>query len=198
MTHDLKQIPLQDLMNRMASRMEALAGNQSGAFANAPEELRFWLAADPLLADLYKQYLDAKASHQNLARLRGDHDPMVDVARDMEDSTKSAFETRLIELRRDEETKSIVLDLARRAHAEEEERLSEKARAESAKFWRAFSQSKARMLKNRQKSTDHFLLIMIGLIALQDAIDGARHTLSIASTFGGAANDRDLKKRSAV
>jgi len=93
-------------MNAMVNRLEYA---HPEAIKEIPET-RYWemidayMVVDEVLANLYKQYVQAK---ENLARLvidNGSDDPMTEVAWDMHDSTRCAIETRLIELRKDSGT----------------------------------------------------------------------------------------------
>jgi Asp-tRNA(Asn)/Glu-tRNA(Gln) amidotransferase A subunit family amidase len=100
-----KASSLQDIMND-------IAGQKPDAFANACQktsqkkmaakpldELHAFMRLDPLLADLHKQYMDAKDNCAELVREHGADDVMVDVAMDMEDSAWCAMQTRYLEVR---------------------------------------------------------------------------------------------------
>ncbi|MGZ9098033.1 MAG: hypothetical protein ACXW30_07045 [Micavibrio sp.] len=194
MKRDLKTASVQDIMAQMAGRMDTLldasertrTARETGII---PDELRFWMAVDPLLADLHKQFLDARANHISLTRQRGAKDPMADVANDMADSAQCAFETRLLELRRDEDSKAMVLALMRRAHQEHERDLSEQARAESAAFWRDFSHRKTGRAVSQ--GSDSFWMVMVGLMVLRQALKTTEEKLSIAAIFSRATVEDD-------
>lgn len=79
---------LQDVMNHVSRTLEQTPADNSGLSHN-----------DPLLAGLYKDYLDARGVHARLVKTVGPDDAMTVVAADRMDSCLSAFETRLIELR---------------------------------------------------------------------------------------------------
>lgn len=194
MKRDQKTASVQDIMAQMAGRMDSLldasertrTARETGII---PDELRFWMAVDPLLADLHKQFLDARANHIRLTRLRGAKDPMADVANDMADSAQCAFETRLLELRRDEDSKAMVLALMRRAHQEHQRDLSEQARVESAAFWRDFSRPKAAARTVPERGTESFMMVFVGLLVLQEALKSAEKGL--ASVFRRASHEND-------
>ena len=187
-----KQDSVQDIMQKMAGRMDTLLdahertqkARETGVI---PDELHFWLAVDPLLADLHKQFLDARANHIRLSRLRGAKDPMTDVANDMVDSTQCAFETRLLELRKDEESKRTVLALMRRAHELHQRELNEQALAETADYWRRQAIPKKR--RAVQEGIDSFWMVMLGLMVLRQSLMDANEKLSIADLFSRASRD---------
>ena len=186
---------VQDILNQMAGRMDALLDAQERTqktreTGDIPEELRFWIAVDPLLGDLHKQFIDARASHMRLSRIRGADDPMADVANDMVDSAQCAFETRLIELRQDEDSKAMVLALMRRAHAMREEMLNEEAQERSARFWKDFARPKHRH-PAVQKGASSFFMLMATLLVVRQALDQANRDLSIAAIFSRATGNEN-------
>lgn len=195
MKRDQKTESVRDIVAQMAGRMDALldasertrTARQTGII---PDELRFWMAVDPLLAELHKQFLDARANHIRLTRQRGAKDPMTDVANDMADSAQCAFETRLLELRHDEDSKAMVLALMRRAHQERERDLSEQAREESADFWREFSRPKSRRVVS-ERADNSLWMVFMGLMVLRQALSTAEHTLSIAAIFSRVSKEDD-------
>ena len=66
--------------------------------AHAPEdeldEIRLYCDVDPVLADMYKHYADAKSEQASILASHGKNDPMADVAFDRVDSAWSAIVTR--------------------------------------------------------------------------------------------------------
>ncbi len=98
--------PLSELMNAMISRLEYTHPADMEA---APEEkhwklISLYASIDPVLASLYKQYLEAKENLGKLLVAGGAQDPMTEIAWDMHDSLRSAVETRLLELKDDKAT----------------------------------------------------------------------------------------------
>ncbi len=97
----MSEISLSEMMNSMIARLET---TQADALDHIPEE-RHWqmiglyIQVDPLLAQLYKQYSDAKDRLGKLLAHTDPNDPITEVAWDMHDSLRSAIETRLIELK---------------------------------------------------------------------------------------------------
>lgn len=92
--------------------------------AHAPEdeldEIRLYCDVDPVLADMYKHYADAKSEQASILASHGKNDPMADVAFDRVDSAWSAIVTRLLELREDTDAAKA---LGKRLIVLEEERL---------------------------------------------------------------------------
>lgn len=94
-------VSLQDLMNRMAGRLDAILPDELQAMPADRDWpfIHLYLGSDPLLAQLYKQYCDARERLDKLRREFGRDDAMADIAADMRDSAHSAVETRLLELK---------------------------------------------------------------------------------------------------
>jgi DUF438 domain-containing protein len=91
------------LMNQMVTRLDHILPEE---LENIPEDkswqfIQIYLRLDPLLAQLFKQYSEAKSRLGRLLVDRGSEDPMTEVAWDMHDSLRGAVETRLIELKED-------------------------------------------------------------------------------------------------
>lgn len=96
---------LQAIMNGMLNRLDDILPDE---LQNAPEDrdwpfIHIYLKIDPVLAQLYKQYCDARAKLDQLHRERGSDDPMAEIAADMKDSAHTAVETRLLELKENAE-----------------------------------------------------------------------------------------------
>lgn len=199
-THDQKPtLSIQAAMQNLSRRMDVvLDAQEANGVINQtiPDELRFWIAADPLLADLYKQLQDARAHHTHIAERHGKYDPMSSVARDAEDSAESAFETRLIELRRDEDTKSQVAAMIAKALHDADQAETDAARARATWFWQAFARRRPGPAPARS-GADHIFAIALGLMALQAIIDDANDSLSaMGESFSRAAKQRREEKLS--
>lgn len=80
-----------------------------GRLDRVSQELTLYMAVDPILASLHKEYLDACALLDNLAAQgNSEYDAMSTVASDRVESAHSAFSARLIELRHDEKVTAMV------------------------------------------------------------------------------------------
>ncbi len=122
----MKAPSLQQIMNEMASRVDAIhPAPPEQRPAQLLSELDAFIQMDHLLASLHKDYLDAKAQRVELIALHGDADAMAEVAMDMEDSAWCAMQTRYLELREEREIMERAQRLMRRA---EEKIQEEKAR----------------------------------------------------------------------
>ena len=103
MDHSIRS--LQSIMNGMVNRLDDILPDD---LQNIPEDqdwplIHIYLKIDPVLAQLYKQYCEARSKLDQLHRERGPDDPMAEVAADMKDSTHTAVDTRLLELKDDAE-----------------------------------------------------------------------------------------------
>ena len=97
---------LQSIMNRMVNRLEDIMPADVYADLASGAEwpmIEVYVRLDPLLADLFKQYQDARNQYITIERERGPNDPLADVTRDMADSAHAAVTTRYIELQADDE-----------------------------------------------------------------------------------------------
>lgn len=189
-----KRTSIQEIMNRMAGHMDVLL-DESGHTQQGPrptllDEVRLWVAVDPLLAELHKQYLDAQKNHARLKNRHGESDPICDVAADMEDSAKCAVDTRMIELRQSEEAKAAVQAIIRKAQDNRAAQLVAAEHAQSSQFWRNFAVRKAPLAVARGQGS--YFKMMIGVLVLQHLIGNAQHHLRIAEAFCRAAGLKRL------
>lgn len=177
-------------MNRIARRLDALQ-------ASRPYQLGFlsaidaFLAVDSLLAQMHKQYKDALKYSEKLVRLRGPDDPMAGVAADMADSAKSAFQTRLIEVRHDRWLRKSALKLLRQNRA-----LLQRERKKRDIFTHvetvAMQNRHRPSAQARAEGEDSFLRIMFLLSMLQNTLRHTQKMLSLASAFENASTEREV------
>lgn len=187
---------INDTMTRMNRRMNVLLHEQAAERNRAvldavPDELRFWVMIDPLLAELNKEMTEARERHARLLKTNGEDDAMAAVAADMRDSAECAFETRLLELRRDEDAKARAMAMRRIVQLREESEEVEREKARSDKFWTEFARPKAAHAQ-QSKAADNFWMIAIGLMTLNNLVDRAYEDLSMMSDFGRASSKRRL------
>jgi hypothetical protein len=183
-----KTASVSQMMSSMAMRMDSLLDSQHQddpdiQSGNVPDEIRFWLSVDPLLAHLHKQWVDAKNARDKIAQRHGDHDVMTDIAVDMEESAQSAFETRLLEMKANEEKQAEVVSLIKAMLDAEEEMRIAKKKIQSEDFWKEFSRSR-RIPKRRQ---DNFWMLYITMMLMQGIVQQTREDLSAACDFMFAA-----------
>ncbi|MGB1076999.1 MAG: hypothetical protein ACPG05_01725, partial [Bdellovibrionales bacterium] len=75
---------------------------------DALDEISIYASLDPILGDLVKQYKDADKYAHELDQTFSNDDPMAEIAHDRKDSAWCAVETRLLELREDEQFTDMV------------------------------------------------------------------------------------------
>ena len=179
---------LQDIMNRMVSRFEGIKTEGPDSYQKDPwTEIKAYIGLDPLLGDLHKQYLDARALHKKLLNDNGKDDPMTDAAFDARASSVSAIETRVLELRKDEALRSIVAYRMRRTQLEQQEELS----AATKEYWRKIrgyneNQISDAAQKRREEGASNFFAAIVFLSLMEQMLRSARRNLSIASVFEAA------------
>lgn len=96
-----KGVPLQEIMNEVSTRLDHAPAKtlKPAARSGNMTELQAFIALDPLLADLNKQYLDAKANRIQSEKDFGRGDGMCDMAAILEDSAWCAMQARYMEVR---------------------------------------------------------------------------------------------------
>lgn len=190
---------LQEIMNRMVSRLEGIKTDGPDSYQKDPwTEIKAYIGLDPLLGDLHKQYLDARALHKKLLNDSGKDDPMTDAAFDARASAVSAIETRVLELRKDEGLRSIVAYRMRRTQLEQQEELS----AATKEYWsriRGYNEGQNRDIaqKKREEGASNFFAAIVFLSLMEQMLRAARRNLSIASVFD-AARGYDNQQGNAV
>lgn len=96
---------IEDILLQIEDRLETLRLNDSNpapVSLDPLSEVGLYLSVDRLIADLYRQYLEAQRQFVLALGEHGADDPMTEIAKDMSESCFCALETRLIELRQDE------------------------------------------------------------------------------------------------
>lgn len=112
----LKEPSIQEVMSQIAEHLETLQEDDlvERDFLSA---IDVFVSIDPVLGALHKEYLDTRARSGGVARRFGADAPMAVVAADVAASAESAFQTRLIEVRRDPAMRRSVLKILRRQRA---------------------------------------------------------------------------------
>ena len=117
----MKFNPLEDVLNSIVEQFDLQAitslAEEDHSKGNAElDEISLYCEVDPLLADLYKEYKNAKSQHESLKKTAPKNDPMLDVAADMVDSAWCMVTTRVLELREDEDaTEMMAMRMAQQA-----------------------------------------------------------------------------------
>lgn len=163
-----------------------------GAY-DVPEDISTFLFSDPTLARLSKKYQDASAQYEELCRLYGNDDPIVEVALVNRDSADTAMQTRLIELR--ENRRFVELARLCRLHEEEveEERLHSAMVARMAQDHHINNNRKMAAQRARKRGETNFAMALFFLTLVENALKVASENLSLANAFI-AVNGRDYKR----
>ena len=182
----MREASLQAIMSEIVQRLDAHDTLQARGAApqeklsGLPGQIQTYLSLDPLLAELFKRYLDARASRDRLVAKHGHDAPMTEMAADMVDSAHCALETRLIEVR------------ALYKLREERDVAGERvmiAAAQSQRFEQKMQRHNDRnmaMRARRDAEKGYFYILMI-LFFLQNMLEQTRKNLSLASSFSGAS-----------
>lgn len=149
------------------------------------EEISAYFRVDPLLAELVKQKEEDKAHFQKLRARYGDDDPMVAVALDMIDSTESAIQTRLIELRRDHpltlQTKKILSDY--------HERLIQRKKQKKEERWYYLRRMHRQIAeKARKAGEENFFTAVYMIWIVKQMFKSTQDNLSAAQSFSTASD----------
>jgi len=152
---------LQDIMNDVSRRLDT-APSLRPQNREVLSEMQAFILLDPLLADLNKEYLDAKRNRLNAAKDFGGDDGMTELAGILEDSAWCAMQTRYMEVRADR----FIMVEAQRLMEEsrlQEARLAKKDKERQALYRLEQMQLFARMreLRQQQNIADLWMLIFM-------------------------------------
>ena len=171
------QKSLHQIMNEIASRVETLQPDETlahlqpnqkqpaslnGAVKNSDplSEIDAFMQFDDLLAQLHKQYLEAKMHRVELSADNGMNDPMTEIALDMEDSAYCAFQTRYIELRQIRELMAKVQRLMRESR-EEIEREKNKQREKEFRNFIILAKMQKKLRQKEQKGGFEYAILLL-------------------------------------
>lgn len=194
----VKKMSLKDLMHDMASSPDALAKAQNDCLDDGHNKnqaipdmaiVPIYAGLDPLLTELFRQYLEAHRQYKSLTDLRGKDDPMADAARDWMESAESAVQTRMIELRQDDkihaQARLILKQQARREKYNSLMAASKKYQSEQNDLFQRQRMMMAATL--RKEGEDGFFMMVYLLWMLRAVTDRLTKTLSLASSFMAVA-----------
>lgn len=114
-------LSINDILNKIDARLDDLRLTDDTApivSLDPLSEVGLYITSDRLLADLYRQYLEAQRNYINSIQDHGKDSPMTEIASDMSESAFCAMETRLIELREEEGMAERVLRLQEKQRSE--------------------------------------------------------------------------------
>ena len=126
-------------------------------------EFELFCAADGLLRDLYKQYLEAKRQYSQVKQGGKAYDAMLDVAEESLDSAWCAVQTRLLELRADGILMQKIQHALIQKELEEQER-QQQNQTKALKFWMFYH--RALMMLPRKK-TESYIVLAVFVLFLQ-------------------------------
>lgn len=153
---------LLDIMNEVSARLDraplkqpVVAYHQEGL-----DELQAMMALDPLLADLHKQYLDAKSSRLQARKEYGANDGMTELAAMMEDSAWCSMQTRYMEVRADRKLREQANSMVEESRLEAEEHARKKRERETWDYVQAI-QTMVRMREEDRRSAAGWWIILM-------------------------------------
>lgn len=159
----MQDLSLNQIMNDMAARTDVLNATRA-ASGEALDEMGAFTRLDPVMANLNKQYLDAKNYRKELQTLNGLDDAMCEVAIDMEDSAWCALQTRYIELRQERELMAKAQRMMRQAEQDALEEAEREERKTALEFLMQFKAIKALRAKEREFNIDFFVAAYVLLL----------------------------------
>jgi hypothetical protein len=146
---------------------------------------------DGCLDSLHRDYLNARAVHEQLMRLYGIGDAMTQIASDRMESCLCAFDMRLIELRRSNILKQAALARLKVMRLDMERREADKQRADRAYKKRCEDYYAADMdtkrVRERRADEESFANFLIVWHLMRQTAGYATHRLRIANMFAQAS-----------
>lgn len=187
----MKNRDLQSIIKDMATRLDQHRTADDGhAGMSMLTEIEAYIAVDATLARLYKEFADARLSRKRALEQHGAHSAFADIAADLEESAKSAMETRMIELRED----SIKRAMVERMMSHSQIATMDGYRAERAQ-WYAERQATyyaeeryeaALATKRHQEGEDSFMSLMVMWWMMRQMVQRTQARLSLANSFARA------------
>jgi hypothetical protein len=159
---------LNSIMNDVASMLDGMGEGQRSfqpiSQGEPLSEMDAFAQLDPLLAQLHKDYIDARAMRSQAVREYGADDAMTEMAAYTEDSAWCAMQTRYMELRADR----AMMAKAQMTMREEEELLERQKREEqqdrALKFYRQMEAQQEYLKSKKHNAAEvafYYMLLMI-------------------------------------
>ncbi len=155
---------LLDIMNEVSARLDR--GPVQTTPARILDEMQAFMQLDPLLADLHKQYMDAKGTRIQAEKEFGRGDGMTDMAMMMEDSAWCAMQTRYMEVRNDRRLMAQAQELIEESRLEDEYRRKKEKEREALRIFEML-QLYARMRETQKSFSAGWLVVAILYLAEQ-------------------------------
>lgn len=187
----MKNRDLHSIIKDMAARLDQHHGQNDGhGLMNMLTEVEAYMAVDATLARLYKEFADARSNRLRAHQQHGTQSAFADIAADLEESAKSAMETRMIELREDAIKRAMVERMLSHAHiAQMDEYRAERAQWYAERQANHFAEQRyeaARATKHRQEGEDSFMTLMVMWWMMREMVQRTQTRLSLASSFARA------------
>lgn len=186
----MKNRDLQSIIQDMALRLDSIRPDEGALPMGMLNEVEAYMAVDSTLASLHKEFIDARRSRVRALEQQGEGSAMADIARDMEDSAKSAMETRIIELRQDNIKRMMVERMMAQSHLED---MEESRQASSKLYARRMAEyhgeeRREQMVQARRvkESEDSFLMMLLMWWMMRHIVWRTQAKLSLASSFSKA------------
>ena len=128
-------LSINDILSKIDQRLDDLRMTDMSAPSVSLDplsEVGLYITNDPLLADLYRQYLESQKHYIASIQTHGKDAPMTEIASDMSESAFCAMETRLIELREEKELREKVM----RVQETQRQRYVEEMKSRQAEYAR--------------------------------------------------------------
>ncbi len=187
----MKNRDLQSIIKDMAARLDQHRTVDDGhAGVSMLTEIEAYMAVDATLARLYKEFADARLNRHRAWEQHGKHSAFADIAADLEESAKSAMETRMIELREDSIKRAMVERMMAHAHiATMDSYRAERAQwyaERQATYYAEERYGDALAAKRRQEGEDSFLSLMVVWWMMRQMVQQTQARLSLAHSFARA------------
>ncbi len=187
----MKNRDLQSIIKDMAARLDQHHDHNDGHAARSMlTEVEAYMQVDATLARLYKEFADARGSRLRARKQHGESSAFAAIADDLEDSAKSAMETRMIELREDSRKRAMVERMMAHAHiAQMDEYRAERAQWYAGRQAAHFAEQQyeaALATKRRQEGEDSFMSLMVMWWLMRQMVQNTQNRLSLAHSFARA------------
>jgi hypothetical protein len=155
---------LLDIMNEVSARLDHAPASMRPV--RVLDEMQAFMQIDPLLADLHKQYMDAKGTRVQAEKEFGRSDGMTDMAMMMEDSAWCAMQTRYMEVRANRQLMAHAQELIEESRLEDEYRRKKEKEREALRTFDML-QLYARMREAQKNFSAGWLIVAILYLAQQ-------------------------------
>ncbi len=173
----MQSLSLKSVINEIAAHPDQLTDLQDNHPSEGPEkgassgrhfdlaDITPYLGADPLILDLAKDYLNAKADYQAALVEHGQDSPIADIAGDHADSAWCTLQARLYELKQDQAAQAradLILKMEQNTFEAQEQRRAQKLKEErEAANLRAKRRNDARNARDADEGYAFFIMLML-------------------------------------